>query len=415
MTITLSDALDRARKIDSQLLSAVTDAAVAREDRVQAKAAMLPAATSTTQYLGTQGNGTLPSGRYVSNNGVHLYRAWGVIHQDLSPGTLMGTGIKHAQAAEAMANAKVEIAKRGLDATVTKNYYSLIASERKYATSQQALQQAQRFLDITRDRERVRQVAHSDVVKAELQFEQQKTAYEEARLAIENARLNLAVMLFPVLNENFSVVDDIDSARALPGFPEIQEMAERENPDLRVAVESLKQANLDVKSARNAFLPTITLETDYGIEANAFALHSEVAANREAGKLPNLGYFLTAGVTLPLWDWGSLRSKLHQSEYKRQQAQTELSRAQRQILSNLYAFFNEASVARASVESTRRAADLSAESLRLITLRYQAGESTALEMVDAQTTLTQARNAYDDAQVRYRVAIANLQTLTGSF
>jgi hypothetical protein len=35
--------------------------------------------------------------------------------------------------------------------------------------------------------------------------------------------------------------------------------------------------------------------------------------------------------------------------------------------------------------------------------------------VDAQTTLTQARNAYDDGLVRYRVALGNLQTLTGTF
>jgi hypothetical protein len=35
--------------------------------------------------------------------------------------------------------------------------------------------------------------------------------------------------------------------------------------------------------------------------------------------------------------------------------------------------------------------------------------------VDAQTTLVQARNAYDDGVVRYRLAIANLQTITGAF
>jgi hypothetical protein len=35
--------------------------------------------------------------------------------------------------------------------------------------------------------------------------------------------------------------------------------------------------------------------------------------------------------------------------------------------------------------------------------------------VDAQTTLIQTRNAYDDGMVRYRVAISNLQTLTGNF
>jgi outer membrane protein TolC len=52
--------------------------------------------------------------------------------------------------------------------------------------------------------------------------------------------------------------------------------------------------------------------------------------------------------------------------------------------------------------------------LRLTLLRYQAGEATALEVVDAQTTLNQARNAYDDGLARYRIAIAALQTLTGT-
>ncbi len=45
---------------------------------------------------------------------------------------------------------------------------------------------------------------------------------------------------------------------------------------------------------------------------------------------------------------------------------------------------------------------LSVKSLRLTLLRYQAGEAAALEVVDAQTTVTQARNAYDDGLVRYQ-------------
>jgi outer membrane protein TolC len=61
----------------------------------------------------------------------------------------------------------------------------------------------------------------------------------------------------------------------------------------------------------------------------------------------------------------------------------------------------------------KSSAELAAESLRLTTLRYQAGESTVLEVVDAQNTLTQARNAFSDGVVRYRAALAGLQTLTG--
>ena len=72
-------------------------------------------------------------------------------------------------------------------------------------------------------------------------------------------------------------------------------------------------------------------------------------------------------------------------------------------------------MAREQVDSLKRTVDLSVESLRLIGLRYQAGEGTILELVDSQTLLIQSRNAYDDALVRYRVALANLQTLTGTF
>jgi outer membrane protein TolC len=93
----------------------------------------------------------------------------------------------------------------------------------------------------------------------------------------------------------------------------------------------------------------------------------------------------------------------------------ELSATQRTIMRNLQGFYQEAQTAREQVDSLRRSVDLASESLRLNGLRYQAGEATILELVDAQTTLTQARNAYDDGQVRYRLAVANLQTLTGAF
>src|SRR6266700_6561585 len=97
--ITLQDALDRAKQVDAQYQLAIADATVAREDRIQAKSALFPSASHTTQYLGTQGNGKLPSGRFVTNDGVHVYRDWAVVHQDLSPGTFKRTGVQKAETA----------------------------------------------------------------------------------------------------------------------------------------------------------------------------------------------------------------------------------------------------------------------------------------------------------------------------
>ncbi|MGH9642119.1 MAG: TolC family protein, partial [Terriglobales bacterium] len=170
----------------------------------------------------------------------------------------------------------------------------------------------------------------------------------------------------------------------------------------------LRQSDQQVKSAWAAMLPALGADYFYGIDANQFA-------ERDPQGFHNLGYSAAATLQLPIWNWGSGYSKVKQADLRRQQARVELSAAQRQLLADLKAFYEEAQVSRSELESLGQSAELAAESLRLTTLRYQAGESSVLEVVDAQNTLTQARNAYDDGQIRFRVAIANLQTLTGTF
>ena len=417
LVITLSDALQRAKQNEPQFLSAQADAAIAREDRVQAGATRLPAFSESTQYIGNQASTPdgLKTGRFVSMDGVNMYRQWLQAHQELSPNTLTGTSVRRATAAEAAARARLEIAQRGLVVIVTRNYYALISTQRKYASAQQAVQQAQRFFDFAQQQERLGQVARSDVVKAEITYRQQRQALDEATLAMDDAHLALAVLLFPVFNENFTVVDDMQSAPPLPPFADVRAMAEKDNPDLRAADQLLAAASADVRLSKSAFFGNIVVDAVYGIEANEFALYSVPAADPALGVLPNLGYAVTVNLTVPIWDWGAIRSKVRQSQVRQRQAQLTLSQTQRQLVSNLYSMYNEALTARDAVNNLRRAADLATESVRLIGLRYQAGESSALEVVDAVNTNVQTHNAADDAEARYRVAIAQLQTLTGSF
>jgi len=413
--ITLQDALERARKLDITVQSSLTDVAIAHEDIIQARAARRPSLTQSTTYLNTQGNGVTPNGRSVSSDGIHVYRSVATVRQDFSPTAILSLDQKKAAAAEALASARVDIARRGLDVTVTQNYYGFVAAQRRYAATQQGIQQAQRFLEITQQQERAGEAAHSDAVKAEIQVQRQRRSLQDATLAIERARLNLAVLLSPTLDENFSVVDDLDSVKSLPPFADLKTMAEKENPILKAASALVSSASLGVRGAKYGLLPSLSIEANYGIDANAFALHSTRAAEPEAGRLPNLGYSLAFNLSIPVFDWGSTKSKVRQAEARVRLAELELTKAQRQALGDLYAFYNEAVAARAAVDLARTSAELAAESMRLINLRYQAGESTVLEVVDAQNTLIDARNNYDDAQVRYRLSASSLQTLTGGF
>jgi outer membrane protein TolC len=192
-------------------------------------------------------------------------------------------------------------------------------------------------------------------------------------------------------------------------------MAAHENPQIRAALSTLRAAEIDVQITREAFLPTLSLDLVYGIEANAIQLRSTYVANPEKGPVPTLGYSLDAVLTVTVWDWAARKSKARQVEFRREQARVELSATQRELIKNLQAAYHEAEAARDQRDLLRQVSDLASESLRLNNLRYQAGEATVLEIVDAENSLIQARNGLVDGEVRYRVAIANLQALTGHF
>jgi outer membrane protein TolC len=412
LVITLQDALSRAQKNEPQYRAALTQYGVARQATVQSRAALLPNANFTSSYLYTEGNGT-PTGRFIANNAVHEYVDQCNLHQALS--WQMMAEYRQARAKEALARAQSEIAARGLVVTVTQAYYTAVVAARKYSIAQQAAGEAQHFFDITQKLERGGEVAHSDTIKAQLQLGQQQRALSDAQLQMERARLDLAVLIFPNFNENFSTVDDLDNPGVLPSYSDVETLAGNSNPQLAVALAAMKAANQEVAIAWNSFLPSLSLDYFYGIDANQFAVNGRDLTIFPARTVRNLGYAAEATLNIPIWNWGASRSKVKAAELERDQAKVELSFAQRKMAADLKDFYNEAQTSRAQLESLRQSAELAAESLRLTTLRYQAGEATALEVVDAQNTLTLAQNALGDGQVRYRVALAALQTLSGKF
>ena len=405
--LSFQDALARAKKNLPEFLSAKTDLGLAHQDKVQARAALLPSVNYNTQFLYTQPNGT-PSGVFIANNSVHEYVSQGNAHEAINLAGGQIHDLRHTRALEAAARARLEVASRGLVVTVAQNYYGAAVAQRKYATAQTAFAEAERFLKISRDLERGGEVAHSDAIKAQIQFNDRGRGLQDAKLAMENARVTLAVILFPNYEQNFTVADDLDLAPALPSFEEIKTLASKSNPALAAGTATLAAANAEVWSARSAHFPTLSMDYWYGIDSDHFAV-------RNPDRTRNLGYAAAATLEIPIWSWGATQSKVKQAELNRDRTKIELSFTQRQIAANLQSFYREAETSRAQLGLLQQSFELASEGLRLTTLRYQAGEATVLEVVDAQNTLSQAHDVYDDAQARYRVAIAELQTLTGNF
>jgi outer membrane protein TolC len=415
-SITLEDAIARARSNEPAFAAAVAADKVAMLNRSLSRSALLPSVVYHNEYLYTQAAhgpsqlanastaATTSIPRFIGNNSVHEYTSQGVVTETI--GVQQLTAVAQASAMASVASAEMEIARRGLVVTVVGLYYGALAADHKMVVAQRAFDEANSFTELTKHRESAREAARADVVKAQLQQQQRARELADAKLQSDKARLDLAVLLFPDPNSPYKLVD-FASPAPLATREELEAVAGQNNAELKSALASMHAASLDVTAARAAYLPDLGLNFNYGIDAPEFAVHGPDGTR-------NLGYSATVTLDIPVWDWFATHDRIKQKTAMRESAKVTLTATQRRLIAQLDDFYAEASVSRDQLQSLDQSAATARESLRLVRMRYGAGEGTVLEVVDAQNSLVVAESAREDGILRYQTALANLQLLTGT-
>lgn len=411
--ISLDEALRRAQQNEPTFANVAAAQKVAGIDRYLAKAALLPTVTYHNQALYTEPNGQTNDGGqvgaqaspvFIANNAVREYASQASINETI--GFKQAAEVQLASANAARASAELEVARRGLTAAVVSLYYNVSASEQRQSVLAEALQEARSFTDLTQKLETAREAAHADVVKAQLQQQQRQRDLADATLAVERARLELGVLLFPDPRTAFSTQAS-GPPQGLPTRAEVDRLASANNPEIRSALAGLKAGDAEVKAAKAAYLPDLALSVNYGIDAPQFA-------KRGPDDVRNLGYSIGGTLDIPVWDWFSTQKRVKQSEIRRDAAKVNLTATQRRLIATLEEAYAEAEAAMNQLHLLEESVHTAAESLRLTRLRYQAGESTALEVVDAQAAYVAAQSAQIDGVIRYQNAVAGLDILTGT-
>lgn len=411
--LTLTDAIARSQSTNTAYAQAIADSKIAAAQSGIARSALLPGVVYHNQYLYTQpqhiGGKPVEAGSssplFIANNAVHEYVSQASITETLS-GALL-TDLRRTEAEAAVAKARLEVARRGLVAAVVVGWYDALANQAKVLTAQQALDEANHFATISSQLEAGGEVAHADVIKANLEVQQRKRDLDEAALAADKSRIDLAILLFPNPLTPYSLDGSLADVQPLPARDAINAAANNDNPDIKAAVAAFKASQLELTSAKLDYLPALSFNYSYGIDSTQFAATSSNGAS-------NLGYSAYATLDIPVWDWFATRDRIRQSAARKDLAQVELTNTQRQLAASIEELYREAQVAYDATQSLDISVRDAATALHLSELRYQSGEAPILEIVDAQNTLIAMQNSRIDSAARLKSALANLQTLTGN-
>jgi len=412
-SITLEQAITMAQANEPVFAAAVAERRALALERTNAKTALLPTVSYRNMAIYTRPNGVAasrigqtadaPAPAFIANNAVREYASQGVVDERIGLNQI--AAIRVASAAAVRAEAEAEVARRGLVAAVTGLYYGSQAATYKVDIVAEALTEATRFLEITQKREAAREVAHADVLKAQLQQQQRERELADMKLAANKARLELGVLLYADPGTAYTLEAAAVPA-ALPERAAVETLARLNNPELRSALAGVQAAQADTFAAKAALAPDLALNYTYGIDATNFGVNGPDG-------IRNLGYSMSATLDVPVWDWLATERRIKASHLRAGAAKVFLTAAQRRLIADLQEMYDEAEVAAQQLRSLDASVLTARESLRLTNLRYVDGESTALEVVDAQTSVITAESAQVDGQVRYQTARAQLQTLTG--
>ena len=282
-------------------------------------------------------------------------------------------------------------------------YYTLIMNRNLVDVAQQAVKDYQGHVTNVEAQYNVGLVASSDVLAAKTNLADSETNLVKAQNSanLSEASLN-QVIAYPVQTSITTAERDLQYKPYNVTLEQAKAYAILHRSALVKSAMVVKEAEEALKKAKSGYLPTIGVETGRGYaDPDGYFGTS------------NKSWHIGAQASWSLWDGGATQNKVKVANDSLEKAkEANLATVDAVLLEVQKAYLNLRS-AEQTIQSTQTAVAQGQESFRIATLRYRAGVGTNLDVLDAETKLTTARNNYVQALYNYNISIAALEQLTG--
>ncbi len=225
----------------------------------------------------------------------------------------------------------------------------------------------------------------------------------QASGALESTLARLNRLMGRPLGDPVGVTADLAPFEIeLPREAALVEEQKRRRPDYAVLMAELREAELAVEARRKEFLPMLAGQGV--LEMNNPSLDAFGDHNWSAGV--TLSWNLSAGIA----DAAKLDAARHRLEQKRRQAAAMESAMALELRTALVAY----RAAREQVAAARAAETESAEGLRILENRYEAGLATMTDLLSAEAARSSARTLLLEAVYRQRLGYARIEHAAGT-
>lgn len=277
-------------------------------------------------------------------------------------------------------------------------YLKLMSALKMVEVTRLAIEQVEAHLATARSFQQAGLVGRDDVLRAETALARVKDQHARVMNGVALARSALNVRMGRPIDDVVVPVGDFPDPPAELSLSEAQliDRALAQRPERQAVERKVRMAAAGKQAAVGALIPTLAAVFRYThFEGSKFQREDSA--------------FVGAVLQWNFWDWGNTWFRMKAVSRDHDKARQALDLARDGILLDVRKAWLDLKQAHTSMDAHRTQIEFAQENLRVVTRKYEAATATSVEVLDAQSTLTQARAGYQVALLDYYVAFANLQ------
>ncbi|MCR5176222.1 MAG: TolC family protein [Anaerovibrio sp.] len=279
---------------------------------------------------------------------------------------------------------------------VIKAYYNVLEAKKQVAVYQDAVDKYQKHLSNVEQLFFAGSKAKIDVLRSQVELANAKQTLIKGESTYDNNVSTLRNLLYMDQQEPIELTDDFVYVPFESGVNECVDFALKNRKDLQVYTHTLEQKELEVKSAKAGYMPTVDLSVGAG-------WNKQVLPSGD-----NHEYSATIGASWNIFDSGVTKGKVNAAETALEIARLDCKKAENDINLTVRKDYNSMREAEKRFVSTKEAVKEAEEDYFIANEKYKAGEGIMLDIIDAQNALATAQQNYISAQydyARYRASV----------
>jgi len=296
-------------------------------------------------------------------------------------------------------------------------YFNVLSAIDALSYTQAQKEAVYRQLDQTTQRFNVGLVAITDVQNARSQYDTVLANEVAARNDLDNAIESLRQVTGNYYPELASLnVDSFKTDKPQP-VNNLLKQAESRNLSLLQARLNQDLAREQIRLAQDGHLPTLGLTASTSVSNTRYSGSSSSSNNIASSSYTdrNVGQnSVGLSFSLPIYSGGAVTSQVKQAQYNFVGASEQLESAHRSVVQTVRSSFNNVNASISTINAYKQAVVSAQSSLDAMEAGYSVGTRTIVDVLDATTTLYDAKRQLSSARYNYLINLLNIKSALGS-